>query len=654
MLIFRRVLAVAPCLVVILALVTPSTPMVARVAIATVGLVTLFDPVAGLLLLAVSGPLGSYLAELLGIGQFRLTEAIVLSFVCAWLLQRPARNQGPRLPRYAVMSGWLFGVLVVSLTIGVSSQLFRYPNILRTTQLGLAESYFSYSDLTGITAAARVLEGMAIAMASIELFRQRPSLARSLPAALALSAAAGALTGVLLWLGLAPHRVLLRHGLIGDARFVAHIGDLNAAGTHFAMVLCLSLGMSMREHGPRRRWWIAATLACALGLWMSGSRSAEAAVGFVIPAAALWAATVSWPRTRRLRLVAGVLGVLLAVAGVVAWRTEQNALERNAPYSELGFRQQFVMSSFRIIGTHPYFGIGAGQYYNDAPLFLTPQLAWTYGSENAHNNFLQITTETGIIGFALFAAWFAGGLQLAVSALASAPRDGRLLGAAGGIVAFLGTCLGGHPLVVPEVALAVFLQFALMAGLGASSELNRAGAATEAGRPHATPVALWRILGAVGTLVLGILPALSVAKPNAPVHLEEVDGLYYEQKVDEAGVPFRWTRKYASIFVPATAKRVELTMRAPAGTPGDRPVRVDITSSGVALPPALVADAWKTVTVELIPPQPPLMFNRINLKSDSVSLDDGRPVGIRVSDIRIARIAWEVMPGQDALSSSVR
>jgi len=647
MLILRRVLAVVPCLVVILALVSPSTPMVARVAIAAVGLVTLVDPVAGLLLLAVSGPLGSYLAELLAIGHFRLTEAMLLSFICAWLVQRPARIDGPRLPRYATMSGWLFGVLVVSLTAGVFSQLFRYPDILRATLLALAESYFSYADPTGITNAAAVLEGVAIATAAIELFRQRPSLARSLPGALALSAAGGALTGVLLWFGVAPHRVLARHGLIGDTRFVAHIGDLNAAGTHFAMVLCLSLGMSVHARGRRRRWWIVATLACALGLWMSSSRSAEAAVGLVIPAAALWAGTVSRPKSHRLRLLASVIGVLLVIAAIAGWRIEQSALKQNAQYSDLGFRQQFVMSSFRIIGTHPYFGIGAGQYYNDAPLFLTPQLAWTYGFENAHNNFLQITTETGIIGFALFAAWFAGGLQLALSTLVSSPRDGRLLGAAGGIVAFLGTCLVGHPLVVPEVALAVFLQFGLMAALGASSELNRAGAATEARRLQATPVALWRTLGAAGTLALGVLPALSVVKPNAPVHLEEVDGLYYEQKVDEAGMPFWWTRKYASVFVPATAKRVELTMRAPAGTPVDRPVRVDITSSGVTMAQTLVADSWKTVILELIPPQPPLTFNRINLKSDSVSLDGGRPVGIRFGGIRIARIAWEVMPAND-------
>jgi O-antigen ligase len=565
---------------------------------------------------------------------------MVLSFIGAWLVQASERDEGPRLPGYATIFGWLFGVLVVSLTAGVFTQLLRYPDILRTNVLALLESYFSYADPTGITQAAKMLEGLVIATAAIELFRHRPVLARWLPAAMATSAAVAALACVLLWFGIAPERVLARQGLIGGVRVAAHVADLNAAGTHFAMILCLSLGMSVRERGRRQGWWIAAAAACAVGLWMSRSRTAEAAALLVIPGAALWAATVSWPRSRRVRLISGVLGVVLLAGSIAVWQ-----IEKNPSYSELGFRSQFVMSSFRIIGTHPYFGIGAGQYFHDAPLFLTPQLAWTYGSENAHNNFLQITTETGIIGFALFATWFAGGLQLAISALLSSPRDWRLLGAAAGVVVFLATCLGSHPLVVPQVALAFFLQFALMACLGASSSLNQLVQEPGARRSHrATPAAFWPALAVVGTLVLGVWPALTVVKPNTPVHLEEVDGLYYEQKFDESGVPFRWTREYGSIFVPATARRVELTLRAPAGTPPDRPVRVEITAAGGRLNPVLVGDAWKLVTIELSPPQPPLIFNRINLKSDPVSGDNGRPVGIRVGDWRIARIALEVMP----------
>ena len=146
---------------------------------------------------------------------------------------------------------------------------------------------------------------------------------------------------------------------------------------------------------------------------MSRSRSAEAAAGLVIPVAFLWATTGAWTRARRLSVIGAVLGVLLVFGAVRAWQ-----IERDPTYTASGFRQQFVMSSFRVIGTHPYLGIGPGRYFRDSPNFLTPQLAWSYGSENAHNNFLQITTEAGIIGFFVYAAFFAGALGLVFRALA--------------------------------------------------------------------------------------------------------------------------------------------------------------------------------------------------------------------------------------------
>src|SRR5262249_9881583 len=159
----------------------------------------------------------------------------------------------------------------------------------------------------------------------------------------------------------------------------------------------------------------------------------------------------------------GVLGVLLVFGAVRAWQ-----IERDPTYTASGFRQQFVMSSFRVIGTHPYLGIGPGRYYRDSPNFLSPPLAWAYGSENRHNNFLQVTTEEGISGFFVYATFFAGALVLAFRGVSrrsaeGAKADWRLLGATSGIVAFLGTCLMGHPLLVPEVAAAFFVQLALAA-----------------------------------------------------------------------------------------------------------------------------------------------------------------------------------------------
>ena len=611
--------------------------------IAATFFITLVDSTAGLLFIAAVAPLGAYLASLVGVGDFRLTEAMLLAFIAAWLVQAAPERDGPRLPRYARIAGWLFAVLVVSLTAGVVSQLLRYPDILRANLLALAESYFSFADPPGITEAAKMLEGLAIAMAAIELIRRRPALATSLPAALAASASVAAVMSALLRFDIAPHEILVRESRIGY-RYAAHVGDINAAGSHFVLVLCLVLGMSLRERGRRRGLWLTAAGACACGLWMTVSRTAEAAVAIVVALAMGWVATHEWTQAKRAKLIGAIVAGLIVVIAISVWRIETNPANIAS-----GFRQQFVMSSFRIIGTHPYFGIGAGQYYRQAPLFLTAQLAWAYGSENAHNNFLQITTETGIIGFALFACWIAGGIQLAMRALARVPYDWRLLGAAAGVTAFIATCLTSHPLLVQEVSMVFFLQFGLAAALGGSSMLNQSigTPASAAERRLPGPPALWTRLPAVvtvaGTVLLAIWPAQTVLKPYTPVHLEEVDGFYYEPETDEAGVPFWWTREYASLFVPATAKRVEIPVRAPAGTTAADPALIEVTSGGMTLTRALIGDAWRVLIVELNPPQPPLTFNRINIKSDRVSRVNGRPVGIRVGDVRIARIAYEVM-----------
>ena len=79
----------------------------------------------------------------------------------------------------------------------------------------------------------------------------------------------------------------------------------------------------------------------------------------------------------------------------------------------------------------------------------------------------------------------------------------------------------------------------LMASLGGSRELDRVVQPTEARQRRVTPRAFWPALGAVGTLAFGMLPALTVTKPNAPVHLEEVavgrhfgeaDGCFLERR----------------------------------------------------------------------------------------------------------------------------
>ena len=272
-------------------------------------------------------------------------------------------------------------------------------------------------------------------------------------------------------------------------------------------------------------------------------------------------------------------------------------------------------------------------------MFLTPQLAWAYGSENAHNNFVQLAVETGVIGFTLFALCLTGALRWAVGAINRAPRDWRLLGALAGVVTFFGTCLVGHPLLVADVAAAFWLQIGLAAALGSSSWLNRHTHRAPP-EPRRVPRATLRPATAIaGALVLIVGPGLALRVPVAPLESEAVSGFYgWETTAD--GVRFRWSHEYASLFVPADVRRVEIPVRAPMVGPLSGPVPIEVGAGGTTLARAFVTNQWLTIAVDLQRPVPPLEFGRINIRTNRLSRPilftpgsaDTRVVGVQVGN----------------------
>jgi O-antigen ligase len=565
-----------------------------------------------------------------------MTEAIVVAFIAGWLMRSvPPSGERPRLPPYARIAAWLFAALLAGSIVALGMLVRRTPGELGNVLRGLGWSYYAFTDHMGVVEGAKLLEGLALFAATLEVFGRRPAVSVQLPAVLGVSAVLAALSSALLWYGIGPDQVLARHAMIGY-RFSAHVSDVNAAGSYFVLVLCLTLGMSLRERGPWRAWWIVAAAACGVGLWLGASRSAEASVAVVIPAAVVLAATSGWKASSRAMLVGAVLAVVLAGGAIRA-----RQLERDPTYIGSGLRSQFAVSSLRVMTVHPVFGVGVGQYYYDSPLFLTPQLAWAYGSENAHNNFLQIAVETGVTGFLLLALWFFGALRPAVQRLGQAPRDWRLLGALAGVVAFLGTCLVGHPLLVSDVAAAFWLQTGLVAALGASSALNARAGAARIAQVHDARVAFRPAAVAVAVVLLLAGPGLALREPPAPVGSESVSGLYgWETAAD--GARFRWTQQYASLFVPADVRRVEIPVRAPMVGPLSEPVTVEVGASGTTLTRAYVTGQWSTITVDVGRPVPPLEFGRINIKTNRLSRPvlfmagsaDTRLVGIQVGEYR--------------------
>ncbi len=162
----------------------------------------------------------------------------------------------------------------------------------------------------------------------------------------------------------------------------------------------------------------------------------------------------------------------------------------------------------------------------------------------------------------------------------------------------------------------------------------------------------WRAITAVGTIAFAVLPAWTLEKPLLPVHLEEVDGLYYADGGIADGVPFRWTRQYASLFVQKDARVVKLPLRSPLAAITKEPTLVEITVNGITLKNVLVGDTWTYVLLGLPPPDPPLQFTRINLRANRTArvsdvipgTEDQREVAVQVGDIGIVSVSWEFVP----------
>jgi O-antigen ligase len=608
------------------------TPWRQKLIVGSVAALTLVSPAYGLLALAVLTPLGTMIESATGL-PYRLSESFVMAFLGAWLLRATTDRRGPAVPRVMAAAGWLLGLAAFA-SVAVVTWLNRgYPREISELRTWLLQAYYVVVDRVGFVDAARIVEGLALVVATLYVFRRKPALAVSLPAALCVSGAVSALLAILIWQGIGPSALVDKYTRLGFRS--AHVLDVNAAGSYFAMLVCLSLGMMLRADGKSRALWAALAAANAIGLWFSESRSAMAAAAIVIAMSAGWMLTVGWTTRARLAVVAAVLAVTLVGTAV---------RERGAPRdprSQSGlFREQFNATSLRMIAARPLAGVGVGQYYRTSALFLTPQMAWTYGHENAHNYFLQTAAELGLPGLALFLIWIGAALISIARALARWVEP-RLLGAAAGVSALLATCATGHPLLVNEAAFPFWILFALAFGLAQSSLMN-AGVVADRSHRWPTPVSL-ATAAAAAAIVLAAFTSAARGLVQ-PLESRGVTGLF-EWETGEDGRRTRWTEEYASVFVPGDVTRVSISARMPATSRAISPMGVTVGADGVPQYRTLVGPEWVNLDVAVPFIDLPTRFKRIDLKVDRTwqpavfiaGSGDMRHVGVQIAKCELIR-----------------
>jgi hypothetical protein len=259
-------------------------------------------------------------------------------------------------------------------------------------------------------------------------------------------------------------------------------------------------------------------------------------------------------------------------------------------------RLEMLRSAMAMISAHPVFGVGIGQYALWSRHYTTAALRQIYRlRENAHNNFVQIAGETGLVGFGSF-------LGVLVAALREAFRASRtdVVARASvlGLAAFLITWLSGHPLLVPAVAYPfwIVLGMAAGAGLGPRPGDRAVGVPQVPGRtlPAVVPLAL------AAVLLLVALP-IRLEGWKAAVRWDRVSYGFHDWERGPSGEGFRWTGPRARIHVRADAVRVTLPLRGNTVSP-ENPLLVRIVVDGRPADDVRIeSQAWRSVRVALAP-----------------------------------------------------
>ena len=584
----------------ILGLLVSDVPAAGRVVVAGLAAVALARPGIALLVLAGLAPLGGIVNLLCGM-PYSLTEPLVLAFLAGWLSREAFRR---RTLLSATTQGLLVPVVLLATVVGASiavglialQPFVAYPQqFLHDVLTFFWSDYFDNRTLfEPLTSGLTFLEGLGLFAAAAILTEGSADLARAV-ARMTVAGAAGVaalclnrLVTVVLRSG-DTWRALEHH--LATIRISAVFSDVNAAGSYFAMSAIVAIGFGIAA--SRIRWiWTGILCLLMMALWLTGSRVALFAVP--ITGAALLVMVFrarDGLRGKRLVIVAFVALALIGVGAAIPFAVRDPV--RLSMKQSMQDRWDLTRAASAMAAQHPVFGVGIGGFRALSGEFFTPGLRRLFPRENAHNNFLQILAELGVVGFVPF-LWILGGVGKRIwPGVTGKTVDWPLLGVAGGVVAFLITWVSGHPLLIVEVSSAFWIVLGTCVGLARAAQ-NISSTTDRAPRR-------WLSLLSVALVVFIVLTMPARARQAvAGADLVQASIGFSQWGPDETGRRSRWiVAPRAQFFVPANASGVRLPLRLVAA---DRTPAAEISiylDGRLANRVHLAVGTWNTVAMVL-------------------------------------------------------
>jgi len=364
------------------------------------------------------------LPVILGYPFFFGPEPIFLAFCAAVSLRALVAGEAvPALPLVLKISLSTYALAILASALLVWLSIWdlpgRWPMVLTLDALGKVffwrwENPFHFLRITLL-----YLEGMAAFFLAVSIYRRDPEKTARV------FLGAFLLCGILL-MGYSAVELLFRgKELTIYPGFGPVFMDRNAYAAFWVLYLPFAIGLGFRTSGRLRAvFWI---LAAAYWFWCIASLSFT---GILVSTGVAGLSLLLYfyaGKERRpgrvpkwyLAAAMGVLVVMAIFAGFIARelvsaekssflviRRVQGIL-REGP---LGTRMTFWLPAARMFGAYPLLGIGPGEVYRNLDRFRTaggpqPQ-AENLRAENAHNFYLQLGAEIGIVGLTAFVTFF--------------------------------------------------------------------------------------------------------------------------------------------------------------------------------------------------------------------------------------------------------
>jgi hypothetical protein len=559
-----------------------ASPTLKLLVAAVLGL-TAVRPAMGLCLVAALLPISPALHMTMPAGAIaREAQALVLALLAAGHARLAFTPPGPpsRLALPALALGLVIAARDAIFTSGDLVELPLAPAAGRVWTYVTREYFAPNEVLPDLHRAMAWIAALALAVFVERLIRRdRATAEPAVRLAIVGAAAAAAFTifraGEMVWASGGGWDALLR--LIRDYRFNPFLADLNAAGSSLLLSLIPAVWMAVTR---RAAWAWTASILISGALWFTGSRAAVIA--------AFGGALAAWVLARRMprRWWAAVAVVVIGVTALGVW----SGRPRRATVSEaLTIRWHLGVVSLQAAATDPLLGIGVDRLRTASAPFIPPELARLWrpaaNGENAHNNFLQILAESGVLGLAAFLWLLAASVGRVSRWRPDAASDAMRPGIVGGLAAFLLTSLAGHPLLVEIVRLSFFFWIGCVA----------AGTSPAAARRW--PAVMTAALAVL--LVILLPPRVATARRVAGSEGVMAGAAPVAGRVD--GVPYRPAGRDSEWTIDAATTTTIWKLRADFGSPS--PCRVEIEVDGrLGMTMDLDDRAWRPIELVLAPP----------------------------------------------------